>query len=1161
MMKKRRMVFRLISSFVLFVLMVTPVYPVFAKYVGDGFCGHMNAFKDYTYINDMHCQCPDCGAYRNHKYDTRGFDIQGIDPQVQHRCIFCLAVQNHVFGELKSARCSVAAQGEDCFHTIYSINGLPYDQTQHICRLCGYKVAHNFGDPNVPVKEIKCGCGYVCPHSFTADNADSGGHTCGICKHKFVHTLIPNADGSGHSCSDCGYTEKHSFTNNPSGGNHVCFCGAVQAHTYVIGNAANHDCSVCGDTQKHTYISAGDFQHACVCGATGQHFYWDNGDTHKCGECGHSAAHNWVNYGFSDGHACFYCNKTQDHQYVHGRCSICAYQCQHMINPSTHRCTVCGECTHNWSNEFCIYCQEPCPNKGNHICASACGACGFSKPHSFAQDQKCAVCGYVDTVPPVLTVNQPENVTGEGESVMITGTAGDAVEVYVGDGKADLNTDASFSYAHYVRQRDEKLTVTAKDLAGNTATQSISITFTPKISLEIPAQGLPEGDICYLQGSSNFTLQGSETVEIAWGDGTKQQVKPDIGKIFIVGHIYKDNGEYEIEALVKDSGGNVLAGGTSQVSVANAPPALRLGPSGTSHVTLERGLFSLACSFTDPGQDTWSGTVDYGDGSLPEELSLNTDQTFFLKHLYAGMGLYPVTVQIEDKDGGSAQEKLTVFWPALVAPEIELYNQSYNQKGEIETREGNALTLPGRVLADPLEGQVYLMADYNDFLGPALAPVKADNTFELTHTFYDNRPEQTLRLEVLYLYRGLYDWIASRSREVQIRVLNAAPAVELPSAAYAQTGMPFNLAGKFSDPGQDIWEASVDFGDGTPPQMVQLNPDKTFSLNHVYMSPMSCTVRISVSDNQGGKGSAECRIKVKDYLLTLDAGEYIGTTEGGSWKNIISVSGPPDKIVRVTADYGDGSGEREIKEKGFLPYGKTSFTLRYTYPDNGEYTVRVRVTDADGDSVEDTFRVAVDNLAPTVEVPAGDSIFVSDIYQSTGSFSDPGQDTWTATVDYGDDSGPQPLSLDSDKTFQLSHNYPHTGNYTVTVKVTDKDGGVGEGTAQVQVKNRSRAHSYDTDLQSLRIKYMSGGDVVNVLLPGHSGPFNVNVPADVGSIMVLIEADPHAGVVITIDGVLVPDPENVILSGPGTTTQIDITVTVPGVGTATHALQVARAAL
>ena len=72
-------------------------------------------------------------------------------------------------------------------------------------------------------------------------------------------------------------------------------------------------------------------------------------------------------------------------------------------------------------------------------------------------------------------------------------------------------------------------------------------------------------------------------------------------------------------------------------------------------------------------------------------------------------------------------------------------------------------------------------------------------------------------------------------------------------------------------------------------------------------------------------------------------------------------------------------------------------------------------------------------------------------FSGSGSFADPGADTWTATVNYGDGSGDQPLALNPDKAFSLGHVYDASGTFTVTVTVADDDGGVGMDTATVRV--------------------------------------------------------------------------------------------------------------
>ena len=85
---------------------------------------------------------------------------------------------------------------------------------------------------------------------------------------------------------------------------------------------------------------------------------------------------------------------------------------------------------------------------------------------------------------------------------------------------------------------------------------------------------------------------------------------------------------------------------------------------------------------------------------------------------------------------------------------------------------------------------------------------------------------------------------------------------------------------------------------------------------------------------------------------------------------------------------------------------------------------------------------------------AGDDATVDEgsLFSQGGSFTDPGADSWTATVDYGEGAGPQLLAL-AGKTFTLSHTYVDNGDYTVTVEVTDDDGGVGTDDVEVTVLN------------------------------------------------------------------------------------------------------------
>src|SRR5262249_10958694 len=110
----------------------------------------------------------------------------------------------------------------------------------------------------------------------------------------------------------------------------------------------------------------------------------------------------------------------------------------------------------------------------------------------------------------------------------------------------------------------------------------------------------------------------------------------------------------------------------------------------------------------------------------------------------------------------------------------------------------------------------------------------------------------------------------------------------------------------------------------------------------------------------------------------------------------------------------------------------TGTSFSFTPVGNGAYTVTYTVTDKDGGVGTDTALITVNNVTPTVNVGANASIMPGNAVSRSGSFADPGADNlWTATVDYGDGSGSQSLTLNADNTFDLSHVYADPGDYSV----------------------------------------------------------------------------------------------------------------------------------
>lgn len=139
-------------------------------------------------------------------------------------------------------------------------------------------------------------------------------------------------------------------------------------------------------------------------------------------------------------------------------------------------------------------------------------------------------------------------------------------------------------------------------------------------------------------------------------------------------------------------------------------------------------------------------------------------------------------------------------------------------------------------------------------------------------------------------------------------------------------------------------------------------------------------------------------------------------------------SDPDDTELTYSWDFGDGS-----TGTGAMP--------SHTYRDNGSYTVSLTVSD--GYASNATSRTAtVVNVAPYFDLGSDVTVDEGDLLSFLRSFTDPGDDSWTATVDYDDPAGAVPLAL-SGKNFTLSHTYAdnRAGNYTLTVTITDDDGG------------------------------------------------------------------------------------------------------------------------
>ena len=117
-----------------------------------------------------------------------------------------------------------------------------------------------------------------------------------------------------------------------------------------------------------------------------------------------------------------------------------------------------------------------------------------------------------------------------------------------------------------------------------------------------------------------------------------------------------------------------------------------------------------------------------------------------------------------------------------------------------------------------------------------------------------------------------------------------------------------------------------------------------------------------------------------------------------------------------------------------------------TYPDNGVFVIRLRVTDDDGDINVVATTVSVNNLAPTAVSIGGATTGSEGVSLTvTGVGTDVAADPLTFTWNFGDGTTGTGASV--------NHTYADNGTYTLTLTVADGDGGTVTVTGSVVISN------------------------------------------------------------------------------------------------------------
>lgn len=259
-----------------------------------------------------------------------------------------------------------------------------------------------------------------------------------------------------------------------------------------------------------------------------------------------------------------------------------------------------------------------------------------------------------------------------------------------------------------------------------------------------------------------------------------------------------------------------------------------------------------------------------------------------------------------------------------------------------------------------------------------------------------------------------------------------------------RTALPAGFGGSFVDPDADAWTAAVDYGDGTGPQPLALNPDKTFALRHTYADEGPHAVTVTLDDGHGPAAVASFVVSIVDRSAPVFTVPVLSDVQEGGSLTLHAVLADPDANDTVMFEWlGDGRADAA---------DPAAYTLSGL--ESGTHVVRVTARDQAGNATMFDVEVHVRNVAPTAVFSADGPI--DEGSAATVSFSaatDPSAADAAAGLAYAFD-------FDGDGVFEVagtspvvSHVFAQDGTYIVHGRVTDRDGGSTDYAAAVTVRN------------------------------------------------------------------------------------------------------------
>ncbi|HEY1685887.1 MAG TPA: CARDB domain-containing protein [Tepidisphaeraceae bacterium] len=573
-------------------------------------------------------------------------------------------------------------------------------------------------------------------------------------------------------------------------------------------------------------------------------------------------------------------------------------------------------------------------------------------------------------------------------------------------------------------------------------------------------------------GTFHFTLSKSDISDPStWGSNfitlTDNGGTVDTSSLTVTGSAgsYQING---LDALTTTPGSYTLTlnasaltdtqsesgvGSSSQTFVIDTAPSVSINqPTVTGGVN---ATLSDSGSFIDPdgaAGDSWTATVDYGDGSGAQSLTLNGNN-FTLSHAYSNIGDYTVSVLVTDSLGETGNDTASfdvVNGPTITSLQsvasvvtggVPSLNVTFSEAIDPSTFTSSDITLTRNGAAVDTSSLSIASDGGNTYTINGLSGLTSSfGAYDLTVSAagVNNTSEVA----------GAGSASDSWQEDTAPSIITAGPG----ALAYAVNAQVSGTV-SFSDPDPsppDGWIGTINYGDSTQGALTA-GTGQSYTFNHTYTAPGTYTATVTVQDAYGQSDSKQFNIQVDVPVAIASLQSISGVLTSGVPNVVVTFTEPVNaSTISSAITLTRGGASVDTSSLSITSNGGNSYTISNLAPLTGAfgaYTLSINAADIQNtDGVNGTGSASdswQEDTAPVTKLTAGTLTGVEgSAFSDTGSFTDPDPsptDSWTATINYGDGSGTQPLAL-SGNDFSFNHVFSKYGVYDVDVTVTDAFG-------------------------------------------------------------------------------------------------------------------------